>query len=617
MRVADVQPGRQRGYPVPRSGLRVSMVFSAFFLSLLLAAGRVDAEPRIDFDSCVRKCDSGLVKVADTEKGCIETLGFIVGDLEKVAEVFRGSDLCNWRRKSVCEDFRKVVVPALDQLTTLLRGVEDCRKVDFKQVAGLLWTLELKTACKGDGVFTDLHDYLTARPPSIARINGLQTHYVFSREPLPSDGDLFGHMPSCDEGIRPSSHYIWPLLSFHRALASIGEWQTCMSGCRKPTDLEKRLWKLEEQVNQVRLELDSTAEAARTGIEARRTALLQGHTTYFPCTPFTTLEADLKEHAQSLDRFTETISNMLLTPDATDTRIADLEAEAEQLAVSVRANNFEMVREACAKEDARAETLRQRKRVAVDTVLRSEAFSIEAADTFIGLAGAESKCDWTGECDIPLRCSQGTCQAKVTLQQVRPILDSARRTADKGLKLALHDDKGLNPAAESQLDRIEKEIETGRQELAGMGWPEAVEAWRRDYAQSLTTRIQALLTQSDATLGSYSGEAGETLGPTCRKKVSTLRRDAADLRALQGALGNPDPVAGPSWVSLKAADLARISAAVSASTRDLTDNCQIDAPEGTPIWLFAAGGAVLLAVAALVAWMVFRRSRRERGREGF
>jgi len=590
----------------------------AALCTVVLGVSPAGAEPRMDFDGCVRKCDAGLVKVADTEKSCIETLRFVVGDLEKVTEAFRGSDLCNWRRKSVCEDFRKVVVPALDQLTTLLRDIDDCRKVDSKQVAGLLWTLELKTACKGDGVFTDLHDYLTARPPSIARINGLQTHYVFSREPIPTDGDLFGHMPSCDEGIRPSSHYIWPLLSFHRALASIGDWQTCMSGCRKPTDLEKRLWKLEELVNQVRLELDATAEAARAGVEARRTALLHGHTTFFPCTPFSRLEADLKEHAQALDRFTETISNMLLTPDATDTRIAELEAEAEQLAVSIRANNFDIVKEACAKEDARAEKLRQRKRAAVDTVLRSQAFSIEAADTFVGLSGALTPCDWTGQCNIPLTCRDGACKAGVTLDRVRPILASARRTADKGLKLALHDDKGLNPEAATQLDRIEREIETGRQDLAALGWPDAVEAWRHDYASSLTGRIQALLTESDATLASFSGEAGEALPPACRKKVSTLRRDAADLRALQGALGNPDPVAGPSWVSLKAADLARISDAIAASSNDLTQTCRIEAGEGFPTWgLAAAGGGVLLLVVGLAAWFLWQRSRRERGAGGF
>jgi len=577
---------------------------------LAVCGGPAGAEPRMDFDSCVRKCDAGLVKISDSEKDCVETLRFVAGDLEKVAEVFRGSDLCNWRRKSVCEDFRKVVVPALDQLATLLRGLQDCRKLDCKQVAALLWVLELKTACKGDGVFTDLHDYLTARPPSIVRINGLQTHYVFSREPLPPGDDMFGHLPSCDEGIRPSSHYVWPLLGFYRTLAAVGEWQTCMSGCRKPTDLEKRLWRLEELVNQVRIELDTTAEAARTGFEARRTALLQGHTTFFPCTPFTRLEADLKEHAQSLDRFTETISNMLLTPDGTDTRITDLEAEAEQLAAAVRANNFELVRTACLEEDDRAGQLRQRKRTAVDTVLRSEAFSIEAADTFVGLAARGDKCDWTGECDIPLLCGNGTCGAQVTLAQVHPILDKARKTADRGLKLALHDDKGLNPTAEPELDRIEKEIETRRQELAAMGWPQAVEAWRHAYADSLTGRIKTLLSQADATLTDFSGKGGESLAPDCRKKVSTLRRNAADLRALQGALGNPDPVAGPSWVSLKAADLARISAAVAASSLDLTQTCRIESEEeGIPLWglLAAATGAII--VLTLAVWLYLRRKK--------
>ncbi|MBM4355058.1 MAG: hypothetical protein FJ109_14950, partial [Deltaproteobacteria bacterium] len=329
-----------------RVRLRQAAWVAAAIAAVVFSGGPIAAQPRMDFDACVRKCDSGLVKVSDSEKGCVETVQHIAGDLDKVAEVFRGSDLCNWRRKSVCEDFRKVVVPALDQLATLLRGIEDCRKVDYKQVAGLLWVLDLKTACKGDGVFTDLHDYLTARPPSLVRVNGLQTYYVFSRELIPPGDDMFGQLPSCDEGIRPSSHYVWPLLSFHRVLTSIAVWQTCMAGCRKPTELEKRLWKLEELVNQVRIELDASAEAARTGFDTRRTALLQKHTAFFPCSPFTRLERDLKEHAQALDRFTETIANMLMTPDGTDTRISELEAEAEQLAAAVRANSFDLVRQA-------------------------------------------------------------------------------------------------------------------------------------------------------------------------------------------------------------------------------------------------------------------------------
>ncbi len=384
-------------------------------------------------------------------------------------------------------------------------------------------------------------------------------------------------------------------------------WQACMPSCRAPTEAEKRLWAVSETVGKLRAQADFLSEALQKHSAEREQQLVARFGVTFPCRPVSDELVALKAHKEVLSRMEAALKDLQLVPNESVGKLDALERESNQLAEVIKASAIESLLAACAAEDELAEKLLQRKRNVVDTVLRGETFCIEAAHVFVGEGERGAACDWIGDCNMPLRCEKGKCAGKVSVSEVRKVLDGAKALADGGLQLKLHDSQGLDTRAQRQLHDLEKDVQKAEAELLEHDWQNAVKQWRETYRKELPARLQEL---AGALEEHRTAAEDETLAKACRRAHDRVAGRAKDLDLLQGALGDPDPVSRAKWVRLKSRDAAALRAEIAELEAKVEERCTPAEEEGGGWVLYAIAGAAALLVLLIVGFVLWRRKRR-------
>jgi hypothetical protein len=560
-----------------------------------------------EYEDCVESCRGKFEPVVEAEKSCEETLGYVHGELKAILVLLSGPSACKGRNRGACKDFLDYAHPALEKLIANTLDTSDCLKLDAKAIQDELWLFDTIKACKGDGTFTDLHDFFGAKRKLVVELEQAGLHYSYVKQAFDPYDDFHGHKPECEMGMRPALSHFWPLFQFHRALDSLMAFQACMPSCRPPTEREKRLWALREKVSQLQALLAPLSVQLATATQERDKNLVSEYGYAFPCRAFARSTKEFAEHRETLERFDRTLESLLADPERDAQRLDELEKEASLVGGALREDLVDKLTQQCRDEDARAVKLMVRKRAVVDTILRGDMFCIDAAKAFVNRGERDSVCEWIGECNIPLTCDDGKCCGEVSVADVRGVLSEAKALADTGLQLKLHDERGLVQGADKEVKKLETGLAQARKELATLGWDEAVAGWRATYKKALPARLEDLEVEIKALIEEHEPAEGEKQPRECRRALGDLQESIEALEGLREALGDADPADRAKWVRLKGRDADEIRIEMGEAQEKLAI-CGQQEEEGLPSWiLWAAAG--LLALIAGAALLVFLRRR--------
>jgi hypothetical protein len=586
-------------------------LFLFLFLSVLISPATGLSQGQKIYEECLINCEAKFERVFENEESCSVTLAHIHSDLKLIQETLTEESICKGRHKQACLDFREYALASLERLIAHTLNPGDCLEVDAKAIQDDLWLLDLAKACKGDGIYTDLHDFLGGKRNVMSKVLSAGTYYSVVKEVLDPYEDFRGHRPDCDGGSQPVRHFIDPLFKFYLALDSLIPYQACMPSCRAPTEREVKLWSLESTVKEIRKNLDKFSTALRNEDTVRKQRLMDQHGMVFPCLPVSEQLAALKAHGESVNRLESTLRELLENPDQQLTLLPQLEEEIIQLSTAVSDGTLQQAINDCRQEDERAAGLMERRAKVVDTILRGETFSIDAARTFADREGPDAPCSWIGDCAIPLTCQGGKCSGSVTVTKVHDMLDASRDLADRGRELTLHSDKGLNLNAQRQIFDVEKELEAAEKQLAGLGWQEAVHIWREAYRKEFPARLDKLA--ADVADGLDQGEEakGERRRPPrpCRRILKRLKQAGEAVEQVRNALGDPDPITRARWIHLKSIDVTDIQAELDDALASLDDVCAPPESGLLPGWLWWVLGGLVIALIAFAAVILKRRKK--------
>ena len=587
------------------------LLFATVFLGLALSQmGTVKAQApqQAAYQGCLDNCIGKFEKVLDSEQNCEETIKKIHHDLNYIQKLIGRSDLCVGRNKGACRDFLDYARPALEKVLAHTLDVSNCMTVDARALQDELWLFDTAKACKGDGTFTDLHDFLVAKKAYLEDVNAAGPHYALDRRMFDAYDDFHGHRPECPSGARPSLSHVYPLFNFHLAIDSLLAYQACMPSCRAPSEAEKRIWAMEEVLAKVRDQTDSLAAALQERLGTRQQQLMDQLGLSFPCRPYSDALVAIKANREVLSRLETALRDLQLAPAESEGKLAQFQGEVDQLGAAVKASEILALDEACAAEDALAGTLLERKRKVVDKVLRGETFCFEAARVFSQLAEPGASCEWLGDCNMPLLCKKSKCAGKVSVSQVRTVLDRVKALADLGLQLKIHDEKGLVKAAQRQIHDLEKDVAEAEEELQEHDWQQGVAAWRKAFREGVPARLGDLTQRIEEVRGAQADEE-EGASRACkraRRKVDVL---AENLAGLQEALGDPDPVLRAKWVRLKSRDAEALQKELVELEGDIEAACEAPDDDGPGAILYAVGGGILVLLLGLIGWLVIRRRK--------
>ncbi len=573
-----------------------------------MATAAAQVQQQTAYDDCLKNCTEKFQKVLDSEPSCEETLRNVHHDLSFVQTLLQRSDLCVGRNAGACKDFLDYARPALEKVLANTLDITNCMDVDARALQDELWLFDTAKACKGDGTFTDLHDFLVAKKKYVEEINMNQPKYQLDRQMFDAYDDFHGHRPECLSGARPSLSHVYPLFDFYLALDSLLAYQACMPSCRAPTEAEKRIWAMEEVLAKVRDQTDSLAVALKERLATRQLSLMNELGISFPCGPYSKALIEVKANREVLTRLQAALRELQLAPAENEGKLDQFQREVDQLGASVKASAIIGIDESCASEDVLARQLLERKRTVVDRVLRGEAFCFEAARVFSQLGEPGAPCEWLGECNMPLLCKKGSCTGKVSVSQVRTVLNGVKALADLGLQLKVHDEQGLVIAAQRQIHDLEKDVQKAEEELQAHGWQEAVAAWRKAYRAGVPAELNALAERIEiaSAPGSESDDGDSRACKRARHKVEVL---AENLAGLQEALGDPDPVMRAKWVRLKSRDAVALQAHLAELEGDIEAACESEEEESHNLALFAVGGGILALLIGLIVFFVIRRRK--------
>jgi len=559
-----------------------------------------------EYDQCVEGCRGKFTPVVETEKSCEETLGLIHKELKAILTLLNSPAACKGRNRGACKDFLDYAQPALEKLIANTLDTSDCLKLDAKAIQDELWLFDTQKACKGDGTFTDLHDFFGAKRLLVEELNQSGVKYIYVKQAFDPYDDFHGHKPECEMGMRPARSHFWPIFQFYLALDSLMAYQACMPSCRPPTEREKRLWSLQEQISKLQALLGPLSGQLTVAAQERDKRLVADYGYAFPCRAFVRSAKEFGQHEESLERFSRTIESLLADPEREAVRLDELEKEASLINGALREDLVDKLSQQCSDEDARAVKLMERKRTVVDTILRGDTFCIDAAKAFVARGERGSECEWIGECNIPLTCKNGKCQGDVSVSDVKGVLSEAKTLAEEGLQLKLHDKRGLVHKADKLVRKLEKSLDEARGKLADLGWDEAVARWRSTYKKELPERLVALEQAIKALIEEHEPEEGEELPRKCRRAVKDLHESVEALEGLREALGDADPAARAKWVRLKSRDADEIREEMEEAAENL-EACGQTEEAGSSAWILWGGGALLLLAAAALFLFLRRR----------
>ncbi len=590
----------------------VQTLLSATFLTALVllhappaaAQGNQQGAYQGCLDNCVEKFD----KVVDSERNCEETMAKINHDLGFIQNLFQRNDLCVGRNRGACKDFLDYARPAVEKVLAHTLDISNCMEADARALQDELWLFDTAKACKGDGTFTDLHDFLVAKKAYIEDLNNSGPNYPLDRQMFDAYDDFHGHRPDCPSGARPSLSHVYPLFDFYLALDSLLAYQACMPSCRAPTAAEKQIWAMEEVLQKVRSQTDSLAVALQGRQATRQQRLMDELGLSFPCRPYSKALVEVKANREVLTRLENALRDMQLAPAENAGKLDQFQREVDQLGASVRASEILEFDKACTAEDELAAQLLERKRKVVDKVLRGETFCFEAARVFSQLGETGTACQWLGDCNMPLLCKKGSCSGEVSVSDVRTLLDRVKALADQGLQLKIHDEQGLVRAAQRQIHDLEKDVAEAELELQEHNWQEAVAEWRASYRKEVPAQLEDLSQRIDE-VGAAEADPEEETSRACkraRRKVGVL---AGSLTGLQDALGDPDPVLRAKWVRLKSRDAKALKDDLEEIKGDIEAACEEPEDSGPNLVIYGVGGAILLLLVGLIGFFAIRRRK--------
>ena len=582
----------------------------AFVLFVTLAQmGTATAQgQQTAYEDCLKNCIEKFHKVLDSEQNCEETIEKIHHDLGFIQGLLQRSDLCVGRNAGACKDFLDYARPAVEKVLANTLDITNCMDTDARALQDELWLFDTAKACKGDGTFTDLHDFLVAKKKYVEDINMNGPRYQLDRRMFDAYDDFHGHRPECPSGARPSLSHVYPIFDFYLALDSLLAYQACMPSCRAPTEAEKRIWAMEEVLDKVRGQTDSLAEVLQERLATRQQALMSELGVSFPCGPYSLALIEVKANREALTRLQTALRDMQLAPAENAGKLEQLQREVDQLGASVKASAIIGIDEACAAEDVLARQLLERKRKIVDRVLRGEAFCFEAARVFSQLGEPGAECEWLGDCNMPLLCKKGKCAGKVSVSQVRTVLDRVKALADLGLQLKIHDEQGLVTASQRQIHDLEKDVATAEEELQTHDWQEAVAAWRKAYREGVPAELEKLGQRIEAA-GAPGDEGDAGSSRACKRARHKVEALAESLVGLQDALGAPDPVLRAKWVRLKSRDAEALQEHLVELEEDIEAACESVEAESSSMIPYAVGGGILLLLLGIIAFIIVRRRK--------
>jgi hypothetical protein len=590
----------------------VHTIFSAtLFLALALAQSAPAAaqgDQQAAYQGCLDNCVEKFANVLDSEKCCEETIKKINHDLNFMNNLLSRNDLCVGRNRGACKDFLEYARPAVEKVLAHTLDVSNCMEADAKALQDELWLFDTAKACKGDGTFTDLHDFLVAKKVFIEDFNSNGPNYAMDRRMFDAYDDFHGHRPDCLSGARPSLSHVFPLFEFYLALDSLLAYQACLPSCRAPTENEKRIWAMEEILGKVRSQTDSLAIALQAKQATRTQDLMDELGTSFPCRPFSKSLVEVKANREVLTRLEVALREFQLAPAENAGKLDQFQREVNQLGASVKASQIIEIEEACTAEDALAKQLLERKRKVVDKVLRGETFCFEAARVFSQLGEPKAACEWLGDCNMPLLCKQGSCTGKVSVSAVRSLLDRVKALADQGLQMKVHDEQGLIKNAQRQIHDLEKDVAEAELELQKHNWQEAVATWRAAYREEVPAQL-AQLSQRIEEVVTEDAANQEDISRACKRAYRKVGVLAENLTGLQEALGDPDPVLRAKWVRLKSRDAVSLQEDLDELKGDIEAACDTPAEGGSKTVIYAVGGAILMLLLGLIGFFIIRRRK--------
>jgi hypothetical protein len=584
------------------------LLFLTLVVSLWAPLVWAQAPQQQAYQGCLQNCADKFSSIAADEKNCEETLNRIHHDLNLIRNLLQRSDLCIGRSKSACNDFLDYARPALDKVLAHTLEVKNCLEVDAKALQDELWLFDTAKACKGDGTFTDLHDFLVAKKTYLEDLNGNSPHYALDRRMFDAYDDFQGHRPECASGARPSLSYVFPLFQIYLALDSLLAYQACLPSCRAPTEAEKRMWALEEVLTKVRDQTESLGTALQERTESRQQKLMDELGMSFPCRPYSDGLLEVRANREALSRLEKALREMQINPGEAAGKLDKMQLEVDHLAAAVKASEILAMDEACAAEDLLARTLLERKRKVVDTVLRGDTFCFEAARVFAQAGEPGTDCQWLGDCNMPLQCTNRKCRGKVSVRQVKGVLDRVKALVDEGLALKTHDEKGLLTTSQRQVHDLEQAVAEAEAELNQHGWQQAVAAWRKAYRTQMPARLEGLASEID-TLATRTDQESDAPSRACERTRGKIADLAQNLTRVQEALGDPDPVLRAKWVRLKSRDADALREELSALEARLEADCGEPQAEQSAMMLYLIIGLAALGLALAAVFFIIKKRR--------
>lgn len=571
---------------------------------------------RLDYAGCVAACEAAFPNVVASEKTCVQTVTAISGELPGLKGFLTGYR-CKGRHRKECETWKSIAVEALSQLVQLTSDSSDCRILNSTAIEGWIHIFDTSRACRGDAEVTDFHDLVGKHEDRIGQLNSTARGYTFTLQQMDTSGEYGAHMALCGPGQRPRRYYIWPLLEFNIALEALGQWQSCVSRCKKPTPEQAQLWEIEDRLTALKNEL-ATLVALSDGYRTRREEAARKEVSgvRFPagCRALFKLRENLTAAQARVDAVSGALARLGVEESYSETIAQELKQQLSDAEAVLSPVTFDAVETACVEEDSESAKLESARRRLLEELLRSESICLKAAGVFDVATSEGEKCEWIGDCSIPLFCKEGLCSGVISVDEVALLLQKARKLRDDGLALELRDEQGLVADSGVFVKRLQTNFESLAAQLDKRGWGKSVGRWKEQFTGELEERMSALEQRIESLASGLADENTRVWAEATLQRLGRgVDRAKTEAERVRQALGQADPVEEPNWLRIRLKDLRNLEGEVKDLENEWAKAADAAAVgQGGGVVLFAVGGAVVLLLVLVSGFLFFRVRRRKR-----